>query len=167
MVAIGSVLTLLSSAPADTSAWVPGGDGNLHRPNSVLLISSTGKPNPFLLSKIPFKPPVIDQLAREAGIEPGVLELLKKLGVTSEAELRERLGLKTEPEDKTGEDPGDVKDALKELLGDAPQTTPPVPDPGGSEPAPGRTADAGGGDGAKSRTSVRDSRCRQGCRRPR
>lgn len=48
---------------------------------------------PFLLSKIHFKPPVIETLAREAGIEPGVLDLLRRFGLTSEAELKDRLGI--------------------------------------------------------------------------
>ena len=82
--------------------WVPDSDGNLHAPELVAFATLGWKPNPFLLSKIRFKPPIIDQLAKEAGIEPGVLDLLKKLGVTSVANLRERLG---EPEEPTGPAP--------------------------------------------------------------
>ena len=66
-------------------------------PSSFSSTSLGWKPNPFLHSKIRFKPPIIDQLAKEAGIEPGVLDLLKKLGVTSEARaLRARLGVEGE-----------------------------------------------------------------------
>ena len=121
--------------------WVPDADGNLLVPESVVFDTLGWEPNPFLLSKIRFKPPIIDQLAKEAGIEPGVLDLLKKLGVTSVADLRERLGEPEEPTPHNGGNPGDVGDALKRLLGDTPPPTPPVPDPAGADPAP-----AGGGD---------------------
>jgi hypothetical protein len=73
--------------------WVPNQDGDLERPEFVLFDGLGWQLNPFLQSKIRFKPPVIEILAREAGIEPGVLDLLKKFGLTNEAELRERLGL--------------------------------------------------------------------------
>lgn len=76
--------------------WIPDPDGNLQRPELALFDSLGWKQNPFLLSKIRFKPPILDQLAREAGIEPGALDLLKKLGLTSEAELKARLGIKEE-----------------------------------------------------------------------
>ena len=74
------------------TAWVLGQDGVLHLPSEVVFDALGWKPDPFLESKIRFKPPIIDQLAKEAGIDPGVLDLLKRLGVTSEAELRRRLG---------------------------------------------------------------------------
>ena len=123
--------------------WVPDADGNLLAPELVVFDTLGWKPNPVLLSKICFKPPIIDQLAREVGIEPGVLDLLKKLGVTSVADLRERLGVQEEPTPHNGANPGDVEDALKKLLGDTPLPTPPIPDPAGADPAP-----AGGGEGS-------------------
>ena len=46
----------------------------------------------LLQSEIRFKPPTIEMLAKEAGIEPSVLDLLRKLGVTSEADLRSKQG---------------------------------------------------------------------------
>ena len=90
---------------------------------------------------------VEDQLAREAGIEPGLLDLLKKLGVTSEAELRERLGLDDEPTTDGGGSGDDVEDAVKKLLGEVPAPTPPVPDPGGAESSGSTGGQAGSGDG--------------------
>ncbi len=95
--------------------WVPDADGTLRLPSAVLFDSLDWKPNPFLLSKIRFKRPVIDQLAREAGIEPGLLDLLRKLGIASEAELRHRLGVQQESpagDEGRGES---VDDALKRL----------------------------------------------------
>jgi hypothetical protein len=75
------------------SAWVPFVDGNLRLPSEVEFDTLRWKGNPFLESKVRFKPPIIEQLAKEAGIDPGVLVLLKRLGVTSEEELRRRLGV--------------------------------------------------------------------------
>jgi hypothetical protein len=121
--------------------WVPDPDGNLCRSAALLFDSLGWKPNPFLLSKIRFKPPLIDQLAREAGIEPGVLDLLKRLGVTSEAELRERLGVS----DDSRPDDGGVDDALGKL-GITGTPTPPAPDPTAGDPtSSGARGGAGGG----------------------
>ncbi|MFC1901604.1 sacsin N-terminal ATP-binding-like domain-containing protein [Chloroflexota bacterium] len=78
-------------------AWVPDQNGKLRLPGLVVFQDTGWKENPFLQSKIHFRPPAIDALAREAGIEPGVLELLNKLGVTSEKELKTRLGITDEP----------------------------------------------------------------------
>lgn len=79
------------------SEWVPDQQGGLQAPKNVVFETLEWEPNPVLQSRIHFRPPVIDQLAREAGIEPGVLDLLRSLGVTSESELRERLGVVEEP----------------------------------------------------------------------
>ena len=78
------------------SAWVPTRTGVLERPSYVKFDSLNWKVNPYLQSKIRFKPPIIDSLAIEAGFEPSMLDLLKKLGVTSEAELRLKLGISLE-----------------------------------------------------------------------
>jgi hypothetical protein len=92
--------------------WVLDGEGRLSRPGQVVFDALTPPwtSNPFLLAKIHFKPAVLEMLAREAGIETGVLELLKLLGLTSEAELKSRLGLTDEVvSDRTdrGSDSGD------------------------------------------------------------
>jgi hypothetical protein len=88
----------------NASAWVPTQDDDLDRPEFVLFETLGWQPNPFLQSKICFKPPVIAALAREAGIEPGVLDLLKRFGLTSEAELRNKLGLPDEDETEASAD---------------------------------------------------------------
>jgi len=136
--------------------WVPGQDGVLHLPEYMLFADTGWKENQFLLSKIRFKPPIIETLAREAGIEPGVLDLLKRLGLTSEAGLRTRLGMKEEPPQPEGKPSTEsAEDALKKLLGDAPKPTPPIPDPAGPEPngaggtGTGASASMGGGSGVR------------------
>ena len=77
----------------NAEAWVPGATGELRSPRFVVFDELGWKPNPFLLSKIEFKPPIIDQLAREAGIDPAAIDLLRQLGITSVAELTARLGV--------------------------------------------------------------------------
>lgn len=109
-------------------AWVPNDAGHLVPPSLIVFDSIGWKPNPFLQTKILFKPPIIDQLAREAGIEPAALDLLRKLGITDLAGLTSRLGIngplsETEPTtfpvwegDEFSE--GDVYDDAKDLYGD-------------------------------------------------
>ena len=82
--------------------WVPDSSGNLRPPGSVAFEELGWEPNSFLQSKILFRPPLLADLAEEAGIELGVLDLLRQLGVTSEAELRERLGVKNQDQEKRG-----------------------------------------------------------------
>jgi hypothetical protein len=79
-------------------AWVPDAKKQLQPPEFVVFenLNPLWKPNPFLISKIRFKPPLVEVLAKEAGIDPGALNLLKKLGLTSEPELKARLGIRDE-----------------------------------------------------------------------
>jgi len=106
------------------TAWVPDRDATLQRPDFVLFDSLGWKANPFLLSKIRFKPPIIEMLAMEAGIEPGVLDMLKKHGVTSVAELAARLGLSETPIPDGGAPASATEAAAAGLEGDAPVTAP-------------------------------------------
>jgi hypothetical protein len=134
------------------TAWVPDQNGDLQMPEVILFDSLGWQANPLLLSKICFRPPILDQLAKEAGIEPGVLDLLKKLGVTSEADLRQRLGVKEDADTIDGEPEGSVTEALKRLLGDTPEPTPPVSEPGVQDPVTsgGRKRGDGSGTGTGS-----------------
>jgi hypothetical protein len=110
------------------TAWVPDSNGELKRPDTLVFDTLDWKPNPFLLSKIRFKSPIIETLAKEAGIEPGVLDLLTKLGLTSEAELRTRLGIKERPE-TAGETAAEaVSDGLMKLPQKTSSPAPTVPD---------------------------------------
>ncbi len=74
------------------AAWVPRSDGSLRPPASVPFEETGWDPDPFLLSKIHFRPQAIEALAKEAGIDPNLLTLLKTLGLTSAADLRKLLG---------------------------------------------------------------------------
>lgn len=74
----------------NNAAWIPDLSGELHPPSSILFESLGWKANPFLQSKIQFKKPVVEELAKEIGIEPAVLDTLKRLGVTSVSDLMAR-----------------------------------------------------------------------------
>jgi hypothetical protein len=106
---------------------VPNADGELVPPGLVVFDTLGWKPNPFLQTKIMFKPPIIDQLAKEAGIDPAILDLLRR-DPAIVAELASRLSAKpapetepsTAPEPETGEpSDGDVYDGAKDLYGEA------------------------------------------------
>ena len=73
--------------------WVPDSSGELRPPGSVFFEQTEWKRNRFLESKIIFKPDAMSRLAKEAGLESGVVELLQEMGLTSLAELQATLGL--------------------------------------------------------------------------
>lgn len=147
--------------------WLPNSDGDLVRPGLVVFSNLGWKANPFLLSKISFKPPIIDQLAKEAGIDPAAIDLLRKLGITSVADLTTRLGiLDVQPEPTEGTNPDgatartgddDVYGDAEDLYGDdMPDIPPGTPDPEGGDDAtaaggvngtgrPGQSASPGAG----------------------
>jgi len=146
-------------------AWVPNADGELVRPGLVVFDTLGWKPNPFLLTKIAFKPPIIDQLAKEAGIDPAALDLLRKLGITNVADLTSRLGITNptpEPEPSPAPEPeidepseGNVYDGAKDLYDDdMPEIPPGPPDPDG-----GDSVGTGAGSGGQGRTGTGTSRC--------
>lgn len=142
-------------------AWVPNADGELVPPGLVVFDALGWKPNPFLLTKITFKPPIIDQLAKEAGIDPAILDLLRR-DPAIVAELASRLsasptpehGPSTTPEPKADEpSDGDVYDGAKDLYGDdMPDIPSGTPDPDG-----GDGVGAGAGNGGHGRSGTRTS----------
>ena len=78
--------------------WVPDSSGELKRPGSVSFEQTGWKRNRFLESKIKFKPDAMSRLAKEAGFESGVVELLQEMGLTSLSELQASLGLNDDEE---------------------------------------------------------------------
>jgi hypothetical protein len=98
-------------------------DGNsLHATADVLFGQLNWKHDPFLLSKIRFKPPIIEMLAKEAVLEPALLALLKKLGLTNSAELLERLGVPNEGSSESGGANGEQEGDRDEDAGDEDDT---------------------------------------------
>ena len=130
----------------NATAWVPGADGNLEKPEFVVFDTLGWKADPYLQSKIRFKPPIIETLAKEVGIEPGVLDLLKKLGLTSEAELRDKLAKAGIVESEQQSSTNSVNDAIKSI--GVAEPTPPINDPTGPEPTPSGNGGIGSGSGA-------------------
>ena len=102
------------------TAWISNAKGDLKLPKFVSFDALGWEENPFLQSKIKFQPPVIESLAREAGIETETLDLIKEYDVSPD-QLRELLGVKDEPpesdpipwddEDDTYAEPGGAGDA--------------------------------------------------------
>ncbi len=127
--------------------WVPDPEGKLQRPELVLFDSLNWEPNPFLHSKIRFKPPVIDQLAKEVGIEPGVLDLLKKHGITSEKELVARLRLQEEVKQADEEIGAEAVDEA----GNDPSNRTAQPMPPATEPSDAELVQPGGDGGETGR----------------
>jgi len=130
------------------SAWVPDANGELHLPRFIIFDSLGWRPNPFLLTKIEFKPPIIDQLAKEAGIDPAALDLLRKLGITSLDELTSRLGIVSPPpgvdtkqksdapRESDEQSSANVYDDANDLYGDdMPEIPPGTPDLDGGDHA--------------------------------
>lgn len=83
----------------NATAWVPDANGKLQLPSSVLFETLGWRPNAYLATKFQFKKPVVEELAKEAGIDVEVLELLQRLGLTSIGELKTRLQVKDEDDD--------------------------------------------------------------------
>ena len=106
--------------------WVPDSEGELKAPSQVLFDTLDWKEDPFLLSKIQFKQPIVGQLEKAAGFEPGVLGLLKDRGITSVKALIDLLGsIETVNSGETINPPGSVSEAATAILGDVPQPTSP------------------------------------------
>ena len=141
------------------SAWIPDQDGGLRRPDLVLFDSLDWSDGPFLLSKIRFKPPIVDQLAVKAGFEPAMLDRLKELGITSLSKL-EKLELLKDHADAPS-DVNSVDDALNALDVSA-SSSPVVDDPSVEQ---GYSSHAGGGDSPASSSAYHSLLEKSGYRR--
>ena len=73
------------------TAWVPSVGGDFRVPAEVSFETLGWRHNGLLLSKVLFKPPIVDQLAEAAGFEPAMLDKLMARGITSLADLEELL----------------------------------------------------------------------------
>ena len=68
--------------------WVVGKDGRLRSPAETAFEELDWKDNRVLRETLRFKPLHLDQLAEDAGFEPQLLSLLKRHGLTTEAQLQ-------------------------------------------------------------------------------
>ena len=115
--------------------WVHDGKGGLQQPSYVVFKDIGWEENPFLNSIIQFKPAVIEELAKEAGVDPGALDFLRRHDI-SEARLREVFGIRDDnfliPADKPLGEP------------DTSSSRAPATAPGSvSTPRPAATTDGG------------------------
>lgn len=98
-------------------AWIPSTDGRLVLPGSVMFDTLGWKPNQFLESKIAFKPPIIDQLAKAVGIDPAILDLIRS-NPAIVAELASRLSAAPRPEQPSHPEP-EVDEPSSDNMGDS------------------------------------------------
>ena len=144
-------------------AWVPNVGGELVPPGLVEFDTLGWKSNPFLQTKIAFKPPMIDQLAKEAGIDPAILDLLRR-DPSLVAELTSRLSVNPTPNPQLPSTPapennkpngGDVYEGAGDLYGeDMPEIPPGTPDPDGGDDY-GKGTGRGGQSRSRTETSHR------------
>lgn len=85
------------------SRWIADGDGDFVEPSNILFEALGWPASLFLQSRIVFKKPIVEELAKEAGFEPDMLDMLKKLGVTSKADLLAKLKVE-EPSSEDSKD---------------------------------------------------------------
>ena len=104
------------------TAWVPDKDGVLQCPHDVFFEDTGWEEDHSLFSKIDFKPAVIGTLAKEADVEVGLIDFVKKFGIT-EAQLKERfadledVSLDEAPSNSEGETLGAVSGQADEGSG--------------------------------------------------
>lgn len=94
------------------TAWVPDKNGTLRIPGDVSFKDTGWKEDPYLLSIIKFRPAVIDELAVKAGFEPGILDVLKERGITTEAQLIDLLGIDEDSDDHGLSSNGEVSNVI-------------------------------------------------------
>lgn len=89
-----------------STPWIPSKDGTLSTPDEVVFehLDPTWTPNPVLQTALNFRPSELEQFAKAAGFDLGILNILKKSGITSESDLKQRLGLTNEDESSHDDD---------------------------------------------------------------
>lgn len=140
------------------TAWVPDKEGQLKVPGNVAFKDTGWVEDPYLLSKIKFRPAVIDELAAEAGLEPEMLDLLKKRSITTKAQLIELLGTDEELDiESSSNGKGELSGAVSSQVDEGAGTTgssengrssPPV-EPTGTDAAVSSGQSTGNGGGGE------------------
>lgn len=95
-----------------STPWIPAKDGTLSTPDEVVFehLDPTWTPNPVLQTALNFRPSELEQFAKAAGFDLGILNILKKSGITSESDLKQRLGLTNEDESSHDDDEHEAGD---------------------------------------------------------
>ena len=112
--------------------WISNKNGDLCKPSEIDFEELGWEPHLALQQQIIFKPRVIEALAKEAGIDPGLLLLLKERGITSQSALKALLDAqetRTKKENINTETTS-VSEAVNQMLGsDEPEPTKAVSGP--------------------------------------
>lgn len=131
------------------TAWIPTPKGKLATPDEVVFehIEPAWSPNAVLQAALNFRPSELEQFARAAGFDLGILSILKKSGITSEADLKQRLGLSDDESslDDEQEDDSDQKDEEQNGENGSNEEESGVGANGGNEEGEGEDAGMGGG----------------------
>ena len=90
----------------NTTAWIPDSEGDLRSPASVRFDALRWRTNEIAEMKIRFQPPVVQELARETGIEEEALDLMQKENLTAD-DLRELIEIRNQREQETDPTKGD------------------------------------------------------------
>ena len=88
------------------TAWIPDVEGELRIPKSIRFDTLGWRENEIVGTKIRFQPPVVQELAREAGIEEEALDLMQKENLTAD-DLRELLEMRDQREQESEPTAGD------------------------------------------------------------
>ena len=94
-------------------AWVPDGNGVLHPPGEVVFEDTGWEEDPALAARIKFKPGEINELAKVVGIEPGLLDVLKSNGITTEAQIIELLGISEASDEDVAPSDNEAESAIR------------------------------------------------------
>lgn len=110
------------------SAWVPASDGTgrLLRPSQVSLDDLGWRRNTFLESKIEFRPPAIDVLAKEAGVDLQDVELAREIRESGRSLAEIRAFLKPPPSPPATEEAHPEDDAASHTPSSVPTPHPPL-----------------------------------------
>ncbi len=147
--------------------WIPLEDRELHRPEVLGFDALDWPKDHFLLDRITFKPAAIDNLAQEAGIEPEVLEFLKRYGLTNIDELKSHLDIEDiSPSDKTGDETNSPPPDDDEAGDDETEHDNNNDETHGSHGPVGRGNGTGGGAGTGSPSGTKHSGSTGGKRKP-
>ena len=115
----------------NTAPWIPDENGELQLPKSVTFETLTEihgwAENPILQSKIRFRPPIIESLARESDIELGAIVLMQRENVT-ESRLQQLLELERRQNNPEQSSPNPAPPGF--VPSPNPSPTPPNPAPG-------------------------------------
>ena len=93
----------------NSNSWIPDKDGNLKSPSAVLFSDLGWEEDRFLQSMVKFKLPIVDQLALASGIDPDILDEIKRRGITDLTSFLEAIG--DFPDQGNGDDGSDHGDS--------------------------------------------------------